>query len=260
MPSSLPSSCSSAWMGTTGTTTDRPLPAAGRSPRCCLCHGHLHGVCVRGVGVGGLHRTVLKFHECPLAASNMTTPCPLPCMCGWVQVCWCCVRGFEPGLVSGFAHGCAQGGAHGYAPRCTTLHTHHCPPTALSGQLGCHHAGGAATGPRGAGTLRPRRPSALPQRHLPAGRAAGLPNRYPALCCGGYPQTSSPCPPLPLPKVPLAVTVTPASCGTGEFWCGVSCVTASRRCDGVIDCPGGADEAGCEPPSSTTLPTHPARY
>lgn len=91
--------------------------------------------------------------------------------------------------------------------------------------------------------------------------------------CRGLPpgaRTPAPCPPLPLPKVPTAplgvlpvtATVTamptPPPCGAGEFWCGDGCVGASRRCDGVADCAGGADEAGCEPPTTAT-PTHPAR-
>ncbi|XP_050572817.1 LOW QUALITY PROTEIN: SCO-spondin-like [Cygnus atratus] len=70
-----------------------------------------------------------------------------------------------------------------------------------------------------------------------------------------------PVPPAPLGAVPVTATVmampTPPPCGAGEFWCGDGCVGASRRCDGVADCTGGADEAGCEPPS-TAVPTHPA--
>lgn len=79
---------------------------------------------------------------------------------------------------------------------------------------------------------------------------------------GFPPAARTPRSPLPLPKVapaPLGATPTPPPCGAGELWCGDGCVGASRRCDGVADCAGGADEAGCKPPP-TAVPTRPARY
>lgn len=79
---------------------------------------------------------------------------------------------------------------------------------------------------------------------------------------GVPPAARTPRSPLPLPKVapaPLGATPTPPPCGAGELWCGDGCVGASRRCDGVADCAGGADEAGCKPPP-TAVPTRPARY
>lgn len=269
MPSSLPSSCSSALMGTAGTTTNRSLTAAGRSPRCCLCHGHPH-VCVCGEG---LHRAVPKCTECPFAASNVMTPCPLPCTCGWVQVCWCTAVHMDlcMGLCMSLRTGVCMGVHMG---TCTGVHPGVHPFTLTAALPQLFQGNWDATTP----VVQPldHMVQARYVRILPQGFHNAIFLRAELLgcptgtlrCAEGAPppppRTSSPCPPLPLPEVPLdlAVTtvVTPAPCGTGEFWCGVSCVTASRRCDGATDCPGGADEAGCEPPSSTTLPTHPARY
>ncbi|XP_072707738.1 SCO-spondin-like [Ciconia boyciana] len=65
------------------------------------------------------------------------------------------------------------------------------------------------------------------------------------------------CPPGPVVTVTMPATPSRRPCGAGEFRCGSGCLPASRRCDGVTDCPGSADEAGCEPPTSSS-PTAPA--
>lgn len=75
-------------------------------------------VCVCGEG---LHRAVPKCTECPFAASNVMTPCPLPCTCGWVQVCWCTAvhMDLRKGLCMSLCRGVCMGVHMG---TCTGVH------------------------------------------------------------------------------------------------------------------------------------------